>query len=133
MIKYNWDYIQKVCNYDTVSILQYFCFKEKVWLPNYLPKNYDSKVYHYAKYSLYPEGDSFILNIVPLLKNEEGYFLDDLYTYIKLASWRSYFEYKVRNETGLPAYYAKASRTDFKQNPILEEKDGYIQFKYEQI
>jgi len=130
MIKFNWEQVKRNCKYDPIQILQYFCFKEKIWLPNYLPKNYSKKLYHYATIADYPYGDSYILNIKPVLLNTKNYFTDDIYNYISLASARNYFDYKVRKIITLPTVIAKANKVEL-YNPLLTVINDEIHFKYE--
>jgi hypothetical protein len=130
MIKFNWEQVKRICNYEPVSILQYFCFREGIWLPNYLPKNYSKKMYHSATRDGYPYGDSYILNIKPILINTGNYFLTDIYDYIRMASARNYFDYKVRGIKTLPLIIAKANRMEL-INPLIEVIDNNIHFKYE--
>jgi hypothetical protein len=129
MIKFNWQYIKNMCGFDPINILQYLCFKENLWLPSYLPKNYPHHIYQVSK-TPYPIGDSYILNIKPILMNQKGFFVSDIYNYIQLASCRSYFDYKVKNITTLPVVIAKANSMDL-NNPLIKVIDENIHFKYE--
>jgi len=130
MIKYDWQKIKKICGYETVNILQYFCFRENLWMPSYLPKEYSHIVFKYAKLHPYPKGNSYIKNIVPVLQNKRGFYINEIYDYIHLASLRSYFDYKVRQIDTLPVVIGKANKMDL-NNPLIEIVDNNIHFNYE--
>jgi|2_EtaG_2_1085320.scaffolds.fasta_scaffold176029_2 hypothetical protein len=130
MIKYNWEKVKRIGDYEPTKILQYFCFKEGIWVSNYLPKDYSKKIYSAAT-EPYPTGSSYMLNIRPVLMNKENYFIDDIWDYIKLASMRSLFEYKMQNVITLPVVIAKVARVDL-INPLIQIDNGNIHFKHEQ-
>ena len=129
MIKYDWGKIERICNYDRVNILHYFYLKEKIWIPSYLPKKFEHKVYLKSK-ELYPIGNSYMLNIVSLLKNEEHCTIDQVYNYLLLASMRPHFEYKIRGVNTLPVIIAEAINLDL-NNPLIKIANDKIYFKYE--
>jgi hypothetical protein len=93
-------------------------------MPSYLPKRWKR---HLWKTPL-PFGDSFLLNINPVLLNEEGASIENIYEYIELASLRPYFDYKIRNITSLSILVIDNELID---NTLLSVKDGKVFFKYE--
>jgi hypothetical protein len=126
MIKYNWEKIKRICDYDEINILWYFAIKSGVYKPKYLYKKLRRKIYLTKDYA-YPPGYSYILNIKPLLINEVNATAKEIYQYINLASMRSYFDYKVRNIKTLPAIIAE-EKID---NRLLRVENNKIHFMYE--
>jgi len=126
MIKYNWEKVKKIGNYDIIKVLQYFCLNQHIYVPNYLPRNFEQKIYKVAKHPL-PIGYSYIIDIESLLLNREDASISEIYEYIDLASARSLFDYTVRNIKTLPVVFADNEIT----NRLLTIDNNQIYFKYE--
>ena len=125
MITYNWEKIKQLCNYDVINILHYFCYKQNMRFPQYLPREFSRAVFKEAMKPT-PNGYSFICYLESLLINRDNANISEIYEYIDLASMRILFDYKVRSVTTL--YYPKASEVD---NKLLTIENNIIYFKYE--
>lgn len=131
MIKYDWEKIKKICEYKEENILMFFFLKRSIRIPTHLGHSVPKKLIDLAILP-YPSGDSYILNIDKLLTNATNYTIKDLFIYIKLASERSLFDYKIRGIKSLPLAFVETAELDFvKRNPLLIINDDEIQFIYE--
>jgi len=134
MIKYDWEKVQKICNFEPNDVVWYLAYKSGVYtktLTYIVPVS--KKLYTEAKRDPLPYGSSYILNPELLFSNTGQYSLKHIYEYVYLASLRGFFEWRVRGDCTLHATIAKAFDIDAIHNSLLTIENNIINFKYEQI
>ena len=128
MIRFDLDKIHKACNYDKVSVVNYF------YLTNYVRPpfrfKYNKKIIQAAEKGLI-RGNSYLLHEDDLLENELGGTINDIYQYIKLASLRNYLDYKTLKDRSLDLDIALTAEDGIANNKLLIVSDKKIYFKYE--
>lgn len=131
MIRYNWQKIRRLCDYDNNKILQYFFLKRGFDIPLHLgiiTRTLRTK----AKLPI-PKGNSFLINLDGFLEGAEFNLTTDMINYLNLASMRSLFDYKIRGITYLPLAFVETGELDIaKNNPMLNIIDDNIFFYYEE-
>lgn len=77
-------------------------------------------------------GNSFILNLEPVLKLRKNIEIAYIVQYIKLCGMRDYNLYKLYgNKSLLLSYYPDIDIQAIKHNPLLQITQSEIHFKYE--
>ncbi len=113
-IFFSWRKILKISNITPNKILDIFSeISSKGVVPKYLT------------------GNSFILNISDLITS--NYYMTEKFDYITLAAVRNYFDYEYQNESGLWLPYTDIDIVKIQNNRLLQIKNNYIRFKYEEI
>ena len=127
MLKYNWQKLNIMFSYNEERVVNYFEFilNPEMRIKNLLRMKYK----RIAELSNKP---NFLYNPQDIM----SCYMDVhfIYNYIDLASARSLFEFHKKGELRLPMWkipnYALHRAMN---NPLLQLKDGYVNFKYEQI
>lgn len=131
MIKFNWEKLIILNEFKPEFVIVYMSITRGVKI-KYLPQGIlPNKLRRKAKNRGLPIGDSFILNIDPLLNNSGSYTINEIFNYIELASRRSLFEYSVQKIKTLPLALALDSKYDATKNRLLTIDNAVINFKYE--
>jgi hypothetical protein len=128
MVKYNWEKVLSIVDFNEIKVLQFFCIATLKYMPRYLEKNLSINLYKRAKDRGLPKGNSYIINIEPLLVNNSNYSTQEIFNYIELASMRSLFEYNLKGIRTLPVMFGKGKE---KLNRLITVHNEQIYFKYE--
>lgn len=129
MIKFNFKYIDsRLPNEEVVTYLVHKTRHFKTENPNTIYKFL--KIHGLEKE--YPQS-SFILNPKDLFKNEIGAERYEIYTYIKLCSFRSYISYleSRKSNIAIPLIEDCMDISKLKFNRLLTVTDSHIDFIYE--
>jgi len=84
--------------------------------------------------SRFKDKSSFLIDPMNLISNRSKHTDSELYYYLELAAYRSYFEYKETGRLSLPTYYIE-DRFDLRKlrlNSTLSVTNEEILFKYEE-
>ena len=75
-------------------------------------------------------GTSFILDVASLMRSP--YYDSEKLDYINLAAIRNFFDYEYQANAGLWLPYATVDTVKIRSNRLLQIKDNYIHFKFEE-
>jgi len=113
-----------------LNVLKYFYLKQDVKVPTYL----HGKIPELVKVEAlkpYPAGPCYLLNVDKLLRESKS--PNNTYNYIELASMRNIFDYSLRGINHLPKIMVPEYLQGLIEvNPLLEDREDNIYFKYEQ-
>jgi hypothetical protein len=129
MIKFNFKYIDsRLPNEEVVTYLVQKTRNFRTENPNLIYKYL--RIYGLEKWQ--PQS-SFILNPKELFKNEAGAERYEIYTYIKLCSFRSYISYLESKKSNIATALVEDCMdiSKLKFNRLLTVTDSHIDFKYE--
>lgn len=73
-----------------------------------------------------------MLNPHELINNSFRYTPKEVAQYIGLASFRSYNDYRLTNDSSLDLLHSPMNEDAIKQNRLLRIKDGRVHFLYEE-
>lgn len=121
MIRYNWERISQLCNWDAKTIVEFLrsCTGGRGAINNKLKRISKQGV---------PYGSSYIINLEELLQDRIASAYD-IVQYIELCSRRNYADYKFHKAASLPDFVAHD--TNIQYNRLLTVKNRQIYFKYE--
>lgn len=126
MVKFNFEKIEKICEYQPSHVMAHFYWLAHLKIPSEVIPRRTTFTRKRIK------GPSFLHNLKEVLLQDVG--MGYKYQYIRLASMRNYFDYKVRNIDYLPCIVAEADGQErYLENPLLNINDNNIHFNYEQI
>jgi len=127
MIFYDWEKVLKLSKgktKNTIRLMAIYTYGIK------MPKNKKS-ISHFYRQDIV--GDSFLLNPKELFKNKLQVTLEQMVTYMELASYRNYLDYKWQGVKTLPHRYTEITHQDIEDNPLLElDEQDNIKFYYEE-
>jgi hypothetical protein len=126
VIFFNWEKVVKLSGgkaKNVVRIMVIYTYGIK------LPK-YNKNISQFYRQDI--TGDSFLLNPKEIFKNRLQVSLEDMATYIELASLRNYLDYEWYSKTTLPLRYTEITYQEIKDNPLLDlDEQDNIKFYYE--
>ena len=124
---YNWKKIVKASNgsvADIITILRIITYK-------ITPKNYYDRTFKFYEKNF--GGSSFLINPDELLTVGRAQYSDkEVAEYVGIASFRNYHEYVKNLDTTLDLIFCKVNEDIIKQNRLLDIRDGFIHFKFEE-
>ena len=127
MIYYNWKKIVKASNGnvgDIITILRIITYK-------ITPKNYYDKTFKFYEKSYW--GSSFLIHPELLLTSGRAQYSDrEVAEYAGVASYRNYHEFIRNKDARLDLIFCNVDEDIINQNRLLEIRDGYIVFKFEE-
>jgi len=127
MIYYNWKKIVEASNGnvgDIITILRIITYR-------LTPKNYYDKTFKFYEKNF--GGSSFLINPDKLLTTGRAQYSDkEVAEYVGVASYRNYHEYVKTKDTTLDLIFCKVSEDIIRKNRLLEIRDGFIHFKFEE-
>ena len=127
MIYYNWKKIVEASNGnvgDIITILRIITYR-------ITPKNYYDKTFKFYEKNF--GGSSFLINPDKLLTTGRAQYSDkEVAEYVGVASYRNYHEYVKTKDTNLDLIFCKVNEDIIKQNRLLDIRDGFIHFKFEE-
>lgn len=127
MIYYNWKKIVEASNGnvgDIITILRIITYK-------ITPKNYYDKTFKFYEKNF--GGSSFLIYPETLLTTGRAQYSDrEVAEYAGVASYRNYHEFVRNKDAKLDLIFCKVSEDIIEKNRLLEIRDGYIVFKFEE-
>lgn len=93
MVKYNWKRLNNFFSWRKDGVLKYFYHIADV--PYYMGKITAEDVRKIKKLTEYDDNYSFLIGYNKLLTRHTD--IEKIYNYIEISSYRSYFDFKVRN------------------------------------
>ena len=127
MIYYNWKKIVEASHgnvADIITILRIITYK-------ITPKNYYDKTFKFYEKNYY--GSSFLIHPEELLTTGRAQYSDrEVAEYAGVASYRNYYEFVRNKDARLDLIFCKVNEDTIEKNRLLEIRDGYIIFKFEE-
>lgn len=125
MIKYNWIKLNNAFNHKPEKVLKYFYVLSRVPCPYEGVMKGEKKII--KELYEYPRNFSFIHGHKELLTKHTT--ISEIYEYIQVASYRSYFDYKTRNIDWV--YKWQAPRTMNIYNPLFRIEKDKVYLRYD--
>ena len=127
MIYYNWKKIVEASQGnvgDIITILRIITYK-------ITPKNYYDKTFKFYEKNF--GGSSFLIYPEELLTTGRAQYSDrEVAEYAGVASFRNYHECVRNKDARLDLIFCKVNEDIIEKNRLLEIRDGYIIFKFEE-
>lgn len=131
MIFYDWKLVHKKALGKSGHIIDIISVILRKSNGEVLAKSKRDPMYKWYNHSFV--GTSYLLNASDLLKNRYQYKDRDIATYIGLAAFRNFAEYKITKDTTLNLRLSPitAEHSIIRDNPLLEVDGDTMHFKYE--
>ena len=134
MIKYDWNILSK---HSYWTIADQYSYKTILNVLYYLTdienlKYGDKKILRII--AKFKDNSGFLISPMKLIAASKKHTVVEIYFYLELAAYRSYFNYTQTGSLTLPTYYIKGkySLDKLKLNTALIVTDEEIVFKYEE-